>query len=412
MYRLLALTLLGSAAAYKPVDRTLANGNVSARFYLINALLGCGYDNECKVVEGDITQNYLAQPDPNGTPLAEWDVSEVTSMEQVFYNKPAFNGDLSAWNVSGVTNMMAMFTSASAFNGDLSAWDVSGVTTMEFMFHQAASFNGDISTWDVGRVTNMKSMFYPGFLSTSSFNQDLSAWDVGQVTTITAMFQDVSAFNQDLCGQAWVDLKNNVSVIKDYWNINSNAYIPDNACDLCPVGFEASNGQDTCTACPNGKLNTVAGATICLDCPTDTPFSDGITCTACQPGTFAETNECKNCPIGYFRSESDDVNSCVVCVAGKYTSEEGQASCKNCENGHTSSNNICEACGNDEWSAPVDGRGVCEDRGSFTLDQLGDSACEGMINPSQCDFSNAAPGALATAVQANPTAYQMAGLCT
>merc|ERR1712176_94038 len=76
------------------------------------------------------------------------------------------------WNVSGVTTMNDMFYKASLFNQDISKWDVSRVTDMGYMFSYASSFNQDISKWDVSRVTDMEWMFG----SASSFNQSLCSW--------------------------------------------------------------------------------------------------------------------------------------------------------------------------------------------------------------------------------------------
>jgi surface protein len=38
--------------------------------------------------------------------------------------------------------------------GDLSEWDVSNLTNMNDMFAFAWSFNGDLSEWNVSKVTN------------------------------------------------------------------------------------------------------------------------------------------------------------------------------------------------------------------------------------------------------------------
>ena len=124
-------------------------------------------------------------------------LSDVSSMRDMFRGTTSFNGNISAWNVSSVTDMSLMFWGASAFNGDMSSWNVSGVTTMNQMFSDATSFNGTISDWDVSGVNNMNGMFSDA----TSFNGDLSAWNVSGVTTMANMFDGASAFNGDI--SAW-----------------------------------------------------------------------------------------------------------------------------------------------------------------------------------------------------------------
>ena len=41
-------------------------------------------------------------------PIGDWDVSAVSNMYQLFYNKPTFNGNIGAWNVASVTTMQSM----------------------------------------------------------------------------------------------------------------------------------------------------------------------------------------------------------------------------------------------------------------------------------------------------------------
>ena len=124
-------------------------------------------------------------------------LSDVSSMRDMFRGTTSFNGNISAWNVSSVTDMSLMFWGASAFNGDMSSWNVSGVTTMNQMFSDATSFNGTISDWDVSGVNNMNGMFSDA----TSFNGDLSAWNVSGVTTMANMFDGASAFNGNI--SAW-----------------------------------------------------------------------------------------------------------------------------------------------------------------------------------------------------------------
>ena len=128
--------------------------------------------------------------------IANWDVSRVTHMAEMFANT-GFNGDISNWDVSNVTDMSAMFASAS-FNGDIGSWDVSNVTNMAEMF-KFSSFNQDIGNWDVSNVTDMSAMFRGSFETdfVHPFNQNISHWNVSNVTNMARMFQ-WSDFNQDI----------------------------------------------------------------------------------------------------------------------------------------------------------------------------------------------------------------------
>jgi surface protein len=64
------------------------------------------------------------------------------------------------------------FAHSNAFNGNIGSWDVSKVTTMDNMFSSANGFNQDLSQWDTSSVVNANAMF-----SFTNFNSDLSAWN-------------------------------------------------------------------------------------------------------------------------------------------------------------------------------------------------------------------------------------------
>ncbi|MCJ8312602.1 MAG: BspA family leucine-rich repeat surface protein, partial [Pseudomonadales bacterium] len=151
--------------------------------------------------------------------LSHWDVSTILFMQNMFEETELFNQDLSSWNVSKVRDMSGMFSGAKAFNGEMFNWDVSNVTDMSYMFYQNNNFNQDISNWDVLNVTNMNRMFaqatifdkniglwnvsqvknMEGMLSgTVEFNQDIGNWDVSNVENMLGMFAGSGSFDQDI----------------------------------------------------------------------------------------------------------------------------------------------------------------------------------------------------------------------
>ena len=156
--------------------------------------------------------------------IGSWDVSNVTSMRNMFALAPSFNQDIGSWDVSSVTNMDFMFQSASSFNQDIGSWNVSNVRSMIFTFNGASSFNQDISAWNVSSVTSMRNMLQ----SASSFNQDIGSWDVSIVVSTRSMFQSASSFNQDI--GSWnvssVTLMNNMLRSASSFNQDISAWSP------------------------------------------------------------------------------------------------------------------------------------------------------------------------------------------
>ena len=297
MYRLLAFALLGSAAAFQPDD------NDEFR----NAVNACSDDmSDCTAADGtpiadwdvsgvtDMNALFFNKADANPD-LSKWDVGQVTDMSYMFYWASTFDQDLSAWEVGKVTNMQAMFYYAQTFNGDLSAWNVGKVTDMQGMFLGASAFNRDLSAWDVGRVTGMQNMFE----GASAFNQDLSAWDVGRVTDMWYMFSNAIAFNRQLCG-AWVT-SSTASDQMDTMFTGSSGGIATEECTLCPSGWK-SIGEGNCEACATGTYSARDGQTICLACDDTT---DAATCTDAQ----AEPEATQGCVL--YQCSADELADAV-----------------------------------------------------------------------------------------------------
>lgn len=125
--------------------------------------------------------------------IGQWDVSNVTTMVNMFRNASAFNQDIGAWNTSNVTNMNLMFSAATSFNQNLNNWNTGNVTNMTQMFDGASSFNGQMSNWNTTNVTSMTAMFRG-----TPFNQPIGNWNTAAVLTMPAMFFGATAFNQPL----------------------------------------------------------------------------------------------------------------------------------------------------------------------------------------------------------------------
>ena len=131
-----------------------------------------------------------------------WNVSQVTDMNNLFYDRSDFNDDISNWDVGNVTNMQQMFYLASSFNQPIGRWNVRKVTNMKEMFCHAIAFNnGDNGnnsdnplTWNVRKVEDMAGMF----ALAHSFNQPIGQWNVGNVNDMGAMFYEAYVFNQPI----------------------------------------------------------------------------------------------------------------------------------------------------------------------------------------------------------------------
>ena len=144
-------------------------------------------------LKAEVDACLLEEPLGRRCGMETWDVSAVTSLEDVFHNAASFDADISGWDVSSVTTMVRTFASATFFNGRLDNWDVSKVTDMFSAFFGTKWFNQPIGNWDVSSVKDMRAMF-----SEANFNQPIGLWDVSSVKDMALMFAENPAFNQPI----------------------------------------------------------------------------------------------------------------------------------------------------------------------------------------------------------------------
>jgi surface protein/parallel beta-helix repeat protein len=175
--------------------------------------------------------------------MNNWDVSQVTSMREMFIGATLFNENISSWNTSKVNHMYAMFWNAISFNQSIGSWDTGNVLSMARMFSSADNFTQDISSWDTKNVTEMSLMFYYnqkfnspiGNWNTSKvtdmtgmfgwnpvFNQNISGWDTGKVTSMEYMFTHTPSFNQNISSWNTSNVKNMGDMFNGATSFNQN----------------------------------------------------------------------------------------------------------------------------------------------------------------------------------------------
>lgn len=129
--------------------------------------------------------------------IKQWGDIEWGSMNRAFYG--CYNLIISATDtpdLSYTTDIGGMLANTSFTTLDLSSWNVSNITSMESMFYQCTSLTTlDVSNWSVSSVTRMDNMF---FQCTSLTTLDLSSWDVSNVTNMNSMFQFCTNFISDI----------------------------------------------------------------------------------------------------------------------------------------------------------------------------------------------------------------------
>ena len=98
----------------------------------------------------------------NDPDVAEWDMSTVTTLDQMFFRAYGFNQDISMWNTSSFLSLQEMFRSATSFNQNIGLWDWSGFTNIDQMLRDSSTFNQDLSGVCVSQFPTEPSAFSSG----------------------------------------------------------------------------------------------------------------------------------------------------------------------------------------------------------------------------------------------------------
>jgi surface protein len=125
------------------------------------------------------------------------------SQSSLFRACSSLNGGLANWDVSQVTSLNGTFRNASSFNQNIGSWDVGNVTIFQNMFLSQSAFNNggsdSIKNWNTSSATNMAQMF----LLTNAFNQPIGDWDISNVTTFGNIINNSSYSYLDDIYQKW-----------------------------------------------------------------------------------------------------------------------------------------------------------------------------------------------------------------
>ena len=135
-----------------------------------------------------------------------WNTEKGTTMEYIFgiYNNLVNNG---IYNQPMISESVTLEDSITTYT----SWDISNVTTMEQMFQGCTNFNQNIGSWNTSKVILLGSMF----IFATSFNQNLGSWDISGATDMSNMLDntDLSIANYSDTLIGWNNLSNTPSNI-------------------------------------------------------------------------------------------------------------------------------------------------------------------------------------------------------
>lgn len=141
------------------------------------------------------------------------DFSKDVRLNHMFYGCSSLKGNESMvdWDLSHVTFLVNnMFHNASQFNQPIGDWDVSNISYLNEMFHNATSFNQNLENWDIGKAVRLDAMFDGSGLSTSNYDYILNAWSLLPNLQVNVDFgvKDTNYCNSEAARQVLIDTYN------------------------------------------------------------------------------------------------------------------------------------------------------------------------------------------------------------
>ncbi|NVJ89365.1 MAG: VCBS repeat-containing protein [Flavobacteriaceae bacterium] len=138
--------------------------------------LGISYDLRIIDIDNDgdfdIMPRYTITEDSGSTiNAAYWENNDGV------FNLKKFNDPISDININTIVEFwFSSPTPVENTYGDISNWDVSSVTNMSQLFYNRTDFNFDLSNWDISNVTNMFMIFHSSGLTTANYDKILNGW--------------------------------------------------------------------------------------------------------------------------------------------------------------------------------------------------------------------------------------------
>jgi len=115
-----------------------------------------------------------------------WDISNVSDIHQMFRNSPNYRGDMANWNFVNNNNISLSFYMASSsgvYDGEAGNWNVSGVSTFDDCFRYQTGWDCNLADWYINgfnqvNIPTMYRMFRQGGISDEQYTDSIVGWAV------------------------------------------------------------------------------------------------------------------------------------------------------------------------------------------------------------------------------------------